>query len=87
MRNRYDTVNLQKVEQLIGLRLKEYVVDEKMVLVLLERVADAHRYAQQQMKEAEKKTKKERGKDVGDDEEDVVSSFTKKTKASRKHRK
>ena len=31
VRRRYDTVNLQKVEQLIGQRLKEYVVDEKMV--------------------------------------------------------
>ena len=54
VRRRYDTVNLQKVEQLIGQRLKEYVVDEKMVLVLLERVAEAHRIAQQQMKEEEK---------------------------------
>ena len=87
VRRRYDTVNLQKVEQLIGQRLKEYVVDEKMVLVLLERVAEAHRIAQQQMKEEEKKVKKERGKDVGEDEEDVVSSFKRSRKVSHKHRK
>ena len=87
VRRRYDTVNLQKVEQLIGQRLKEYVVDEKMVLVLLERVAEAHRIAQQQMKEEEKKGKKERGKEGGEDEEDVVSSFKRSRKVSHKHRK
>lgn len=87
VRSRYDVENYQRIEKLIEKKLDEYKTDEKVVLVLLERVTEAQRIAQQQVKEEEKKGKKGRGKDVGDDEEEAVSSFGKNRKASHKARR
>ncbi len=58
MRNRYDVENYQRIEKLIDKKLDAYTCDESMVLVLLERVTEAQRIAQQQLKEEEKKGKK-----------------------------
>ena len=43
-----------------------------MALVLLERVSEAQRIANQQMKEEGKKEKKERAKDIGDNDDEIV---------------
>ena len=72
----YDVENYQRIEKLIDKKLEAYPCDENTVLVLLERVTEAQRIALQQMREEEKKhNKKDRSKDIGDNEDEVVESF------------
>ena len=73
----YDVENYQRIEKLIGKKLEEYPCEEKMVLVLLERVSEAQRIANQQMKEEGKKEKKDKAKDIGDNDDEVMESFGK----------
>ena len=86
MRNRYDVENYQRIEKLIDKKLDAYTCDESMVLVLLERVTEAQRIAQQQLKEEEKKGKKGRNRDGGDEDDSVMDSFTRRKTTSKKHR-
>lgn len=76
----YDVENYQRIEKLIGKKLEEYPCEEKMVLVLLERVSEAQRIANQQMKEEGKKEKKDKAKDIGDNDDEVMESFGKEGK-------
>lgn len=83
---RYDVENYQRIEKLIEKKLDAYPCDEKMALVLLERVTEAQRIAQQQMKEEEKKGKKGKGRDVGDEEDGVMDSFKSRKTHNKKRR-
>jgi ATP-dependent RNA helicase DDX47/RRP3 len=43
--SRYDVELYQRIEQLIGMKLERYPVEEEEALVMLERVSEAQRYA------------------------------------------
>ena len=74
----YDVENYQRIEKLIGKKLEAYPCDENMVMVLLERVTEAQRIAMQQMREEEKKRdKKDRSRDIGDGDDEIMESFGK----------
>lgn len=49
--NRYDVETYQRIEHLIEKKLDQYPCEEDMVLVLLERVTEAQRIAQMQLKD------------------------------------
>jgi len=49
--SQYDVENYQKIESHMGLQLEIYPTEEETVLVLMERIAEAQRYAVVQMKE------------------------------------
>ena len=86
MKYRYDVENYQRIEKLIEKKLDAYPCDESMVLVLLERVTEAQRIAQQQLKEEEKKGKNGRNRDGGDEDDSVMDSFARRKPTSKKHR-
>lgn len=60
----YDLENYLKVENLIGLKFTEYVVDKDAVMSIGERVQDALRIAKREVRDArEKKGRRKRGSD------------------------
>ena len=68
----YDVELYQKIERLIGKRLEAYAAPEEAVLLMNERVNEAQRIAQQQMREADAKGGggKKRNRDGDGDEDD-----------------
>lgn len=67
----YDVELLQRIEKLLGKRLDTYPKDEKEVMVLAERVAEAQRFAQKELKEMEEKKKsRKKRKAMGDNFDD-----------------
>merc|ERR1712183_293574 len=69
--SQYDIELYQRIEQLLGKKLPLYDTTEEEVMILSERVAEAQRFAQKELKELEDKKKtKKRKKAVGDDYDD-----------------
>ena len=69
--SQYDIELYQRIEQLLGKKLPLYDTTEEEVMILSERVAEAQRFAQKELKELEDKKKtKKRKKAVGDDFDD-----------------
>lgn len=64
----YDVETYQRIEHLIGKKLDLYPTEEELVLVLLDRVTEAQRIAQVQLKEGNPDNKKKRKNDTGDNE-------------------
>jgi len=78
----YDVELYQRIEQLIGKKLPLYQTVEEEVMLLVERVTEAQRYAKMELKEMQDSKKK--SVDFDDDGADTsVDSLTKKMK--RKH--
>lgn len=76
----YDVEPYQRLEALIGQKLPKYPADEETVLVLLERVNEAQRIAQRELKEilAQDPRSKKRRRDADDadgDDGDITESF------------
>ncbi|XP_028418244.1 probable ATP-dependent RNA helicase DDX47 [Dendronephthya gigantea] len=63
----YDVELYQRIEQLIGKRLPKFEVVEEEVMMLVERVTEAQRFAKMEMREADEKRKRPR-----DEENDNV---------------
>merc|ERR1712110_903238 len=71
--SQYDVELYQRIEHLLGKKLPLYPTVEEEVLSLAERVAEAQRFAQKELKEMEEKKKsKKRKKDTFDDSEQFV---------------
>ncbi|XP_028159841.1 probable ATP-dependent RNA helicase DDX47 [Ostrinia furnacalis] len=73
--SQYDVELYQRIEQLIGKQLPLYPTDESEVMVLQERVAEAQRLTNIEMKELEDKKSvkgKKRGADSDDDTEEAA---------------
>ncbi|CAN8072983.1 unnamed protein product [Agarophyton chilense] len=68
--SQYDLHNYREVEELIGKKLDEYVVEEGTVLLMLERVAEAQRIAVSELKEFNEKRRSRKGRrrDAADDD-------------------
>lgn len=79
----YDVESYQRIEKLIGKKLEAYPCSENEALTCLQTTTEALQVAQRQMKEEEKKGKKGRHRDGGDEEDSVMDSFRSK-KHSRK---
>eukprot|EP00163_Fabomonas_tropica_P003695 TRINITY_DN13205_c0_g1_i2.p1 TRINITY_DN13205_c0_g1~~TRINITY_DN13205_c0_g1_i2.p1 ORF type:complete len:453 (+),score=104.88 TRINITY_DN13205_c0_g1_i2:203-1561(+) len=62
----YDVELYQRIEALLGTKLKEFPAEEDVVLLLQERVSEAQRYAIMEMKEADQK----KGRGGRDDDEE-----------------
>lgn len=67
----YDIENFQRIEQFIGQTIELYPTQEDLVLVLLERVNEAQRYAALQVKELEEKSKKKKPSGRNEDAADT----------------
>lgn len=73
----YDVELYQRIEHLIGKKLPLYPTTEEEVMVLMERVSEAQRYAKMELKEQEDKKKggKKRKGDDDDDQDDTEQSL------------
>ncbi len=78
----YDVEQYQKIEEYIGKKLDLYKTEEDQVLVLMERVAEAQRYAAMDMRESG--FGKKRKRDADDGEEKTIEKSTNPHKKSRK---
>uniref|UniRef100_A0A8C4ZAS9 RNA helicase n=1 Tax=Gadus morhua TaxID=8049 RepID=A0A8C4ZAS9_GADMO len=65
----YDVELFQRIETLIGKKLPAFPTQEEEVMMLVERVSEAQRFARLEMKEHEEKRKRPRGDDDHDDTE------------------
>uniref|UniRef100_A0A914CTL9 RNA helicase n=1 Tax=Acrobeloides nanus TaxID=290746 RepID=A0A914CTL9_9BILA len=79
----------RKIERLIGKKLPAYEINHDDVMILVERVNEAMRYAIQEIKELDdkKKGKKRKGSDDDDKEENANTKYRKKIKIVNKGRK
>merc|ERR1712029_1329948 len=69
--SQYDIELYQRIEKLLGKKLDEYPTKSEEVMVLGERVAEAQRFAQKEIKELEEKKKsKKKRKAMGDNFDD-----------------
>ena len=69
--SQYDIELFQRIEKLLGKKLDEYPTKSEEVMVLGERVAEAQRFAQKEIKELEEKKKsKRKRKAMGDNFDD-----------------
>ncbi|XP_076309062.1 putative ATP-dependent RNA helicase DDX47 isoform X2 [Tachypleus tridentatus] len=68
----YDVELYQRIEHLIGKKLPVYETEEQEVMVLMERTAEAQRYAKMEMKEVQDKKGKKRRKPEADDTEESL---------------
>lgn len=80
----YDVELYQRIEQLINKKLPLYQTEEQEVMVLMERVCEAQRYAKMEMKELEDKSKKKRKKEVQNDDNDTEETNKVKNRIKRK---
>ncbi|XP_064627251.1 probable ATP-dependent RNA helicase DDX47 [Lineus longissimus] len=70
--SQYDVELFQRIEHLIGKKLPLHKTEEEEVMLLMERVTDAQRYAKMEMNENDPKRKRRAGKhDAGDDTEEA----------------
>ncbi|KAK2917211.1 hypothetical protein QQF64_026262 [Cirrhinus molitorella] len=68
--SQYDVELFQRIEALIGKKLPAFPTQEEEVMMLVERVSEAQRFARLEMKESSDKRKRPKaGDDVGEDEE------------------
>jgi len=81
----YDVELYQRIEQLIGKKLPLYPTVEEEVMVLVERVTEAQRFAKMELREISEK--KKRPLDADEQGETTVSSLTKKMKHGGKNGK
>jgi ATP-dependent RNA helicase DDX47/RRP3 len=70
----YDVEQYQRIEEYLGKKLSEYSVDEEQVQILLERVSEAARYAQMDMRESGFGKKRKRSSSNEDEEEEDSTS-------------
>ncbi|XP_014600941.1 PREDICTED: probable ATP-dependent RNA helicase DDX47 [Polistes canadensis] len=71
----YDVELYQRIEQLISKQLPLYETEEQEVMLLQERVAEAHRIVKTELKEIEDKKSGKRKKHADADEDDTEQSF------------
>ncbi|XP_053194336.1 probable ATP-dependent RNA helicase DDX47 [Scomber japonicus] len=78
----YDVELFQRIETLIGKKLPAFPTQEEEVMMLVERVSEAQRFARLEMKEQGEKRKrhKDRGGDRDDDDTEQASGVRKKVK-------
>lgn len=86
----YDIESIQKIESNIGKKLLNYEIEEKKVLLLLERVLEASRFSKNEIKEVSKGLKTseyyETNPDEDDDEGNRIESLLKAKKPSSKNK-
>lgn len=66
----YDIEYFQKIEQLTGKKMDLYPAEREQVMLLLERVMEASRFASQQLKEKYFKKDNQKGRKKGRNKED-----------------
>ncbi|KAJ8018660.1 putative ATP-dependent RNA helicase DDX47 [Holothuria leucospilota] len=79
----YDVELYQRIEQLIEKKLPLFKTEESEVMLLMERVAEAQRYAKMEMREKEEK-KKGKGRRGGGDDSDTEESSGLRKKLKKK---
>ncbi|XP_070580176.1 probable ATP-dependent RNA helicase DDX47 [Ptychodera flava] len=80
----YDVELYQRIEQLIGKKLPLFQTEEEEVMMMVERVAEAQRYARLEMTDKEDNKKRKRDRDNADDTEESLG-FRKKMKKKKKN--
>uniref|UniRef100_A0AAQ4PUE3 RNA helicase n=1 Tax=Gasterosteus aculeatus aculeatus TaxID=481459 RepID=A0AAQ4PUE3_GASAC len=78
----YDVELFQRIETLIGKKLPAFPTQEEEVMMLVERVSEAQRFARMEMKEQGDKRKRPRGGDGDQDDTDQASGVRKKRGAA-----
>nr|XP_054606834.1 probable ATP-dependent RNA helicase DDX47 isoform X2 [Nothobranchius furzeri] len=76
----YDVELFQRIETLIGKKLPAFPTQEEEVMMLVERVSEAQRFARLEMKEQGEKRKRPKGGDGEDDDTEQSSGVRKKVK-------
>jgi len=69
--SQYDVEMYQKIESYLGKQLEVYHTEEETVLILMERVAEAQRYAAVQLRESGFGKRRKGGPDVGEEPKEV----------------
>ncbi|PKA52243.1 DEAD-box ATP-dependent RNA helicase 10 [Apostasia shenzhenica] len=86
--NQYEVELYILIEELIGMKLPEFLVGEAEVLLLLEKVSDARRISQMKMKESVGNKKRKKRQDADDGEEaERYAITTKNPKTSNKFKR
>ncbi|TKS91523.1 Myosin heavy chain 10 Myosin heavy chain, non-muscle IIb Non-muscle myosin heavy chain [Collichthys lucidus] len=76
----YDVELFQRIESLIGKKLPAFPTQEEEVMMLVERVSEAQRFARLEMKEQGEKRKRPKRGDGDDDDTEQASGVRKKVK-------
>ncbi|XP_066515641.1 probable ATP-dependent RNA helicase DDX47 [Hoplias malabaricus] len=76
----YDVELFQRIESLIGKKLPAFPTQEEEVMMLVERVSEAQRFARMEMKEQGEKRKRPRGVEEDGDDAEQSSGVRKKVK-------
>uniref|UniRef100_A0A3P9K921 Probable ATP-dependent RNA helicase DDX47 n=1 Tax=Oryzias latipes TaxID=8090 RepID=A0A3P9K921_ORYLA len=79
----YDVELFQRIETLIGKKLPAFPTQEEEVMMLVERVSEAQRFARVEMKEQGEKRKRPRGRDGDEDDTEQASGVRKKVKGGK----
>uniref|UniRef100_A0A8C7YZJ3 Probable ATP-dependent RNA helicase DDX47 n=1 Tax=Oryzias sinensis TaxID=183150 RepID=A0A8C7YZJ3_9TELE len=79
----YDVELFQRIEGLIGKKLPAFPTQEEEVMMLVERVSEAQRFARVEMKEQGEKRKRPRGRDGDEDDTEQASGVRKKVKGGK----
>uniref|UniRef100_A0A3P9B8X1 RNA helicase n=1 Tax=Maylandia zebra TaxID=106582 RepID=A0A3P9B8X1_9CICH len=78
--HRYDVELFQRIESLIGKKLPAFPTQEEEVMMLVERVSEAQRFAKIEMKEQGDKRKRPKRGDGDDDDTEQATGVRKKVK-------
>ncbi|KAM6913267.1 putative ATP-dependent RNA helicase DDX47 [Lycodopsis pacificus] len=76
----YDVELFQRIESLIGKKLPAFPTQEDEVMMLVERVSEAQRFARLEMKEQGERRKRPRGGDADQDDTEQASGVRKKVR-------
>ncbi|XP_029364656.1 putative ATP-dependent RNA helicase DDX47 isoform X2 [Echeneis naucrates] len=76
----YDVELFQRIETLIGKKLPAFPTQEEEVMMLVERVSEAQRFAKLEMKEQGEKRKRHKGGDGDEDDSEQASGVRKRVK-------
>uniref|UniRef100_A0A672KLT1 DEAD (Asp-Glu-Ala-Asp) box polypeptide 47 n=1 Tax=Sinocyclocheilus grahami TaxID=75366 RepID=A0A672KLT1_SINGR len=76
----YDVELFQRIEALIGKKLPSFPTQEEEVMMLLERVSEAQRFARIEMKESSEKRKRSKADEEAADDGEQSSGVRKKIK-------
>lgn len=76
----YDVELFQRIESLIGKKLPAFPTQEEEVMMLVERVSEAQRFARLEMKEQGEKRKRPKGGDADEDDTEQASGVRKKVR-------
>uniref|UniRef100_A0A8B9H6K4 Helicase C-terminal domain-containing protein n=2 Tax=Astyanax mexicanus TaxID=7994 RepID=A0A8B9H6K4_ASTMX len=79
----YDVELFQRIEALIGKKLPAFPTQEEEVMMLVERVSEAQRFARMEMKEQGEKRKRPRGGEEEGDDAEQSSGVRKKVKGGK----